>query len=62
MKFQAFLSERAMVSLDKPMLLGVMWITEEHGDPQTVTKARRVQQESRYLGELPPIGYHDLKE
>jgi hypothetical protein len=34
MKFQAFLIERAMVSLDKTILLGVMRVTDEHADFQ----------------------------
>jgi hypothetical protein len=41
MKFQAFLIEGAMVSLDKPILLRVMWVTDEHGDSQAMTKAHQ---------------------
>jgi len=33
------LIEGAMLSLDKPILLWVLWIAEEHGDSQAVTKA-----------------------
>ena len=39
MELQTFLIEGAMISLDKPILLGVMWIADEHGDSQAVTKA-----------------------
>jgi hypothetical protein len=38
-ELQTFLIEGAMLSLDKPILLWVLWIAEEHGDSQAVTKA-----------------------
>jgi hypothetical protein len=38
-ELQTCLIEGAMLSLDTPILLWVLWIAEEHGDSQAVTKA-----------------------
>jgi hypothetical protein len=38
MEPQTLFGERAMVPLHKPILLGVMWLAEEHRDPEGLTK------------------------
>jgi hypothetical protein len=38
MEPQTLLGERAMVSLHKPILWWVMWIAQEHRDPEGLTK------------------------
>ena len=51
---KALLSERAMIAFDTPILVWVMRIAEKHADPQRLTKARPLQQESRCLVALRP--------
>lgn len=38
MELQTLLRERAVVSLDKPILLWVMWIADEYSDSEGLTK------------------------
>ena len=45
-----------MVSLDKAILLGVMRVTDEHGDSQTVTKAHQGGGKIATLGGSHPSG------
>jgi hypothetical protein len=54
MELQTFLIEGAMISLDKPILLGVVWIADEHGDSQAVTKAHESGRKITALSEIPP--------
>jgi hypothetical protein len=54
MELQTFLIEGAMISLDKAVLLRVMWIADDHGDSQAVTKALRPRRESHCLEVTPP--------
>src|SRR5260221_6707692 len=53
-ELQTFLIEGAMISLDKPILLWVMWIADEHGDSQAVTKAHESGGESTALWRYHP--------
>jgi hypothetical protein len=54
MKLQTLLSEGAMISLDKAILLWVMWIADEHGDAQAVTKAHESGGKVTALGRSHP--------
>ena len=51
---EAFLIERAVIAFHEPIVLGVVRIADEHGNPKGMTKARHLQQGSRFLVVLQP--------
>lgn len=57
MEPQTLLSERAMVPLYTPILLWVMWIAEEHCDPEGLTKTDQGGRKVTAEGVLPPTEY-----
>ncbi len=56
MEPQTLLSERAMVSLDKPIVLWVMWIADEHNDSEGLTKTDEGGRKVTALGSSDPAG------
>jgi len=56
MELQAFLIERAMISFDKPFLLGVMRIADEYGYSESMTKAHKGSREVAALRSSDPTG------
>ena len=53
---EAFLIERAMISFDKPILLGVMRIADEYGYSESMTKAHKGSREVAALRSSDPTG------
>lgn len=58
MEFEAFLIERAMISLDTSVLLGVMRIADEHGDSEYLTEAHQGSREVTPLRNSDESGCH----
>jgi hypothetical protein len=57
MALQTLLIEGAMISLDKAILLGVMWITNKHGDSHAMAEAHESGGKVTALSEsLPKLG------
>jgi len=56
MELQTLLRERAMVSLDKAILLWVMWIADEHSDSEGLAKTNEGGRKVTALRSSDPPG------